>query len=41
MGPAASQAARRIAQQRKFGYLGDQETKMAGKRKATPIKTAR
>ena len=38
---SAGPAARRIAQQRKFGYLGDQETKMAGKRKATPIKTAR
>ena len=41
IGPAASRAARRIAQQRKFGYPGEQERKMAGKRKATPIKTAR
>ena len=38
IGPAASRAARRIAQQRKFGYPGEQERKMAGKRKATPIK---
>ena len=40
-GDGSARRARRIAQQRKFGYPGDQETKMAGKRKATPIKTAR
>jgi hypothetical protein len=38
---AAHQRARRIAQQRKFGYPSEQETKMAGTKKATPIKTAR
>jgi hypothetical protein len=30
----------RVAEQRKFGYSGEQETKMAEKRKKTPIKRA-
>jgi hypothetical protein len=33
--------ARRVAEQRKFGYSGEQETKMAEKRKRHPIKRAR
>ena len=37
IGSAASRAARLIAQQRKFGCFGEQETKMAGKEKSDPV----